>query len=153
MVRVDACLAHVELVNASYARLDATYTVGADRVLADIRERGPNFPLRRDAAKRILAELKSGKAPELIADSRKRAGPKRRTTPELTRGIRDALATDPDAASSSQRRLAKKYSLSQATVGHACARIPRRVKRRAKTSLSQRKRAHLGLGNSAANPF
>ena len=122
---VDACLAHVELVNASYVRLNTTYTVGADRVLADIRERNPNLPLMRDAVKRILGELTDGKAPELIADSRRRAGPKRRTTPALTSGIRDALATNADAASRSRRRLAKKYSISQATVGHACARIPR----------------------------
>ena len=120
----------MDLVSASYVRLNTTYTVGADRVLAEIREGNPNFPLMREAAKRILGALKDGEASDLIADARKRAGPNARTTHGMARSVRDALANNPDAASRSHRQIAKKYSVSQSTLGHACARLQRGVKRR-----------------------
>ena len=110
---------HVCLVKEVYDRLKDVYTVGPDRVLADLLGKHPTFPLKRQAVGNIIKHLKGGKNVEdILADYGKGKGRKAtKATADLAEKVDADIRTDCRTLINSQRALAKRYGASKGTIG------------------------------------
>ena len=111
-------LARIIQVKLSYDRPKAIYLPpGQDRVVEEIKTAGADFPLKRDAVRRALKQLKEGESPEAIASNhgKGKGAPVSKTTPAALTALENDLSANPNSATNSVRILAKKRRLSRSS--------------------------------------
>ena len=123
--RASVQLEHVVLAKHARDKLKSDFAVSADRAIAEL---GPDFPLERDAVRKIPKCLKAGQTPTdtTQAYAKGRAGQREVSNPSLVRELDNDLNTHPSARISSQRRLATKHGATKRAVSRVIRRALKR---------------------------
>ena len=61
-----ATMEHAVLIRTACESIKGNYAPGADRIIAEVQKTRPEFPLERDAVKRIISGIKVGRTPAEI---------------------------------------------------------------------------------------
>ena len=116
--RAKVSIEHVVRIKTAYNALKDNYVVGADRAIEEVRKNDPDFPLKRDAVKGILARIKAGDAPDVIIASHGSGKGRKKTAraPAVVAAVKADIEADPNSLTNSQRTLARKHKVSATTI-------------------------------------
>ena len=123
-----ATLEHAAPAHTAYESLKGHYVPGADRVIAEVKKTRPEFPLKRDAVKRILSGIKAGQTPAGIMTTYGKGRGKGKTvaTDDLVGKVDAEVQKQPDTRFSSHRLLAKKFGVSRMTIQRVIKHVLKR---------------------------
>ena len=116
--RAKVSIEHVVRIKTAYNALKDNYVVGADRAIEEVRKNDPDFPLKRDAVKGILARIKAGDAPEVIIASHGSGNDRKKTAraPAVVAAVKADIEADPNSLTNSQGPRARKREVPSATI-------------------------------------